>query len=830
MSDLRDAWRALRTTPIISSVAVLSLALGIGANAAIFSLLNGILLRSLPVKDPHQLAVLTTRSGSRAFWIDSWTYPIWEQLRQHQRLFAGAAAWSHDEFDSAPAGQRVRVPGLWVSGGFFEVLGVPAIRGRTITSADDARGGGPEGPAAMISYEYWQTRFGGRTDAIGAPITLNRVAFTIVGVTPPGFFGLEVGQRFDVAIPIGAEPLFHPGAESWLGKRSYWWLNILVRRRPGQTPDAAAAAIRGIQPEIRRATLPDELRPQDRPNYLRHPFELLPAATGTSRLRDRYVRPLFTMMVVVGLVLLIACANVANLLLARAAARRREISVRRALGASSLRIARQFFAESLLLAAIGAIGGLGFAAWGSHLLLSQLSTRTRVVFVELPLDWRVLGFTAAVAIGTALLFGTTPALRARGIGPGDALKERGRGIASGGRLAFGSALLVLQVTLSLVLVVAAGLFVRTFATLARQPLGFDRDAVLIARVEIPPESVEPADRPALFARLADAAATVPGVSRAAASVVTPISGSTWQFTIDFPDGPDLPERERGAHVNLVTDGFFATYGTRLLAGRDFGRGDTSAAPPVAIVNQAFAQKFFGGANPLGRRVKQVSSMSAGATHEIVGYVGDAAYRSLRQTVPPTLYLPFAQYAATGRGLRPAVSVSVRAAAGSPALLTRAIADALRRTAPDVSLSLLPLAEQVSGSLVQERLIAIVAGFFGALALLLAALGLYGMTAYAVSRRRAEIGIRMALGAAPARVIRLVMRRLAVLIAIGVLLGTLGSLSASRFVGALLYGLEPRDPSTLAGAAALLVAVSALAGWMPARRASKIDPAAVLREG
>jgi len=819
MSDLRDAVRALRASPIVSTVAVLSLALGIGANAAIFSILDSLMLRTLPVRDPGRLAMVGQTN------VQSWTNPIWEEVRKHEGLFDGAFAWTNTRFNLAAGGQTEPVDGLWASGGYFEVLGVRAILGRTFTRGDDRRGGGPDGPVAVISYGFWQRRYGGAADVIGRPLAVERVPYTIVGVTPPGFFGTEVGRTFDVAIPIGTEPLVR-GGESFLDRRSTWWLNLMVRLKRDQSIDAAEAALTGIQPQIREATYPEHYREQDRARYLKEPFSLLPAAAGASRLRQRYDRPLTIIMAVVALVLLIACANIANLLLARATARRHELSVRLALGATRRRLAQQLLAESLLLSGLGAALGLVIAVWGSRLLVRQLSTNSTNVFLDLSLDLRVLAFTAAVATLTAVIFGTAPALRASRAEPHDALKDRGRGASGEGGFAAGHALVVVQVALSLVLLVAAGLFVRTFASLANRELGFDEAPVLVATVNAQALQVEPELRADLFERLRQSAAAVPGVERAAASFVTPVSGSTWTFDVEMDGAPPLPERERIAYGNMVSPGWFAAYGTSFIAGRDFTEHDRRGAPAVAIVNEAFARRFTSGEHPVGRRFREPPYGNRPAVErEIVGYVRDAVYRSLREPVPPTMYLPIGQ----DLDPPPFVALSVRAAAGPPALLTRGVASAVTNVHPDLSVSFRPLAEQVRNSLIQERMVAMLSGFFGVLALLLAGLGLYGVTAYAVSRRRAEIGIRMALGAAPGAVVRMVLRRIGVLVSLGALAGVAISLWASRFVSALLYDLEPRDPVTVAFAALVLLATGLTAGLVPAARAARIDPAQVLRE-
>lgn len=824
MQDIRDAFRGLKASPVVTAVAILSLALGIGANTAIFSILDSLVLRTLPVKAPQQLALVGLDGDAGSF-----TNPLWEQMRAHGELLDGMAAWSRSRFNLAHSGPSDLTDGLLTSAGFFDVVGTSPLLGRTFTADDDRRGGGAAGPVAVISYNFWQRRFAGAADVIGRSLTIDRVPFTIVGVTGPEFFGPEVGRSFDVAVPIGTEPLLR-GKESALDRRSSWWLEVIVRRKAGQSLDAATTALRGVQPLIREATIPADWRPEDQKTYFTEPFTLSDAASGTSGLRTRYQTPLTAIMVVVVLVLLIACANIANLLLARATARRHEISVRLALGASRWRLVRQLLAESLLLSLCGAAVGLLFARWGSQLLLRQLSTSTNTVFLDLGLDWRVLAFTTLVSVLTALLFGVAPAWRASRVRPNEALKEQGRGISADRRFSMGNLLVVVQVALSLILVVAAGLFMRTFSSLANLDLGFERDPVLIVNVNARRLPIEPAERPGLYERLREAAATVPGVASASVSAVTPVSGSAWQFLVEIPGGPALPERERVGYVNLVSPDFFRTLGTRVIAGRDFSSLDRRGAPDVVIVNEAFAKKFFNGGNPVGKTVRQPPFPGrAGTTHEVVGYVEDAVYRSLRQPAPPTMYLPVAQNAEPPS----AISVSVRAAGGSPALLIKPLAAALGGVNGELAITFRPLAEQVNASLVQERVVALLSGFFGGLALLLAGLGLYGVTSYAVGRRQTELGIRMALGAAPGGVVRLVLRRVAVLVVLGVGLGVglgiLTAVTASKFLTGMLYGLQPKDPLTFAAAAVILALVGALAGWIPAHRASRVDPALVLRQ-
>jgi putative ABC transport system permease protein len=529
---------------------------------------------------------------------------------------------------------------------------------------------------------------------------------------------------------------------------------------------------------------------------------------------------------VVGLVLLIACANIANLLLARASARRHELSIRLALGASRARLARQLLIESLMLAFAGAVLGLIFAKWAGRLLVNQLATPGSQVSLDLSIDWRILAFTSGVAILTALIFGIVPALGVTRLAPNDALKDQGRTVSGDRRFGFRNALVIAQVALSVVLVVAAGLFVRTLTALLNVRLGFNPDSVIVVNVNASRSGTDATGRPALAQRLSESVSAVPGVARAAVSFVTPLSGMAWNNLVEVPGGPQLSERDSMSYVNAVTPGWFETYGTRLISGRDFDERDKGGSPLVVIVNQAFARKFMNGQNPIGRTLRQTGSKEVKPFKEVVGLVEDAVYRSVRLDIPPTMYFPFSQI---GDDAPSSFALSVRAAAGQPpALLTKGIVDASSQVNQDLALTFRTLTGNINASMTQERLVAILSGFFGVLALLLAALGLYGVTSYAVSRRQMEIGIRLALGADGRRIIRLVLTRVMWLIAIGLFLGAILSLWAARFSETLLFGLKPRDPLTLIGAIAVLALAGLLAGWLPARRASRMDPARILR--
>ena len=818
--DVRVAIRQLIATPVVTAVAALSLALGIGANTAIFSLVNSLLLRSLPVKDPQQLAILAAQNS------DSWTYPIWRELQQRPQLFDSAFAWGERRFNLASGGVAEFADGIFTTAGMFDTLGVLPILGRPFTDADERPGGGRDGPVAVISHAFWQQRFGGAADAIGQRLTLERTPFTIVGIMPPDFFGPDVGRRVDIAVPIGMATVLREGRS--FDERDWWWLSIMLRLRQGQSADQATTALRTLQPQIRSATLPLNWPAIDRDQYLKDGLTLVPAATGNSALRTRYERPLLTIQIVVILVLLIACANVANLFLARATARRHEWSVRLALGASRWRLVRLMLTESLMLSLVGA--GLGFliALWGSQLLVRQLSTQTDVVFLDLSVDWRVLAFTTGITVLTALLFGTAPACRAAGVAPMEAIKDQGRGAGGDtGRMSVANTLIVAQVALSVLLVVAAALFTRTFEKLARLDLGFDPAHVLVVTMSAERASIDPAQRVAVFERARRAVQALPGVERAALSFVTPLSGYAWGNRLEVSGGVALAESGRSARRNQISPEFFEAYGQRLVAGRNFTDRDRDGAPPVAIVNQAFARTFLNGANPIGHLLRRFPVRAGQSSLEIVGVAGDAVYRRLREPIPPTVYSPVTQSDPDVPSSE--YNLNVRARAESLPMLTRSIADAIGGVNKDLALTFRPLSDQVSASLTQERVVAMLSGFFGGLALLLAGLGLYGVTSYAVSRRRGEIGIRMALGAAPGSVIRLVLGRVSILVSIGIGVGVVLSLWGAQFVSTLLYGLEPRDAATLAASASVLAMVGTIAGWLPARRASRIDPAEVLRD-
>ena len=811
--DIRYGARSLLKRPGLVVAATLSLGLGIGANTAIFSLVDALLLRALPVRNPESLVVVNR----------SWTNPIWEEVqRRAAPFFDGAIAWSNDRFDLSPGGETDPVDGLFVSGAFFDTLGVQPALGRLLAPTDDRRGGGQDGPTAVISHHFWQHRYGGDASVLGRRLTLDRVPVTIVGVAPERFLGPSIGRTFDIAVPIGLADRLRPGSQqSLLDGRSHWWLEAMFRLRTGQTIEAATAALRSVQPAVRAATIPQRWGATDRANYLTGPFVLEPASAGRSDVRTQYRRPLLVLMAMVGVVLLVACANVANLLLARGEARRHELSARLALGASRGRIVRQLLTESVLLVMPGTALGFGLAVWGARLLVTQLATAESNVTLALPVDWRLLGFLATLGVTTGVGFGLVPAWRARRIRASDVVAQATasrvtrRGTVSG-------PLVVVQVALSLVLVVAAGLFGRTFAALATRDLGFRPEGLLQASLGIGRTPV--AQRGEVLARLRDAVARVPGVQAAAVSSIEPLGGIFWTESLDVPGAALAPGTERSVHVNAITPGWFATYATPFVAGRDFEARDRPGAP-VAIVNAAFARRFFGSEPALGRQVRVSTGTPRQELVQIVGLVADAAYRHLRER-PPTVYRPLAQVEEPF----PIAAITVRIGTGDAAGLQPALTRAITEVDPTIAVTYGSMEARLHDRLAESRTIAWLSGLLGGLALLLAAIGLYGVTSYGVTERRREIGIRLTLGASRGAAERLVLARVSRLVALGIGLGIGVSVLSAPAVRALLFDLEPRDPLTLIVSASVLTAIGLLAGWIPARRAARIDPARVLREG
>jgi predicted permease len=814
-TDLRVVRRSLRATPAVTAAAVLILAIGIGATSAIFSAANGLMLRPLPVTAPDRLVTISSETALRFGFRGGggWSYSMWDRLRPRADAFDGAFAWTLDRVDLSDGGEMRPLNGLFATGGFFTTLGIHAVRGRTFTTDDDVRGGGPEGAVGVISYEMWQRRFAGADSAVGSRLPIDGTPVTIIGVAPKGFRGIDVGQPFDVAMPFGTEAIVR-GGRSLVGNERALLLTAMLRLKSEQTLSQATAALRALQPVI----VGDRA-----PRLLSEPFFLVSAATGISdrtQLRQRYQRPLVTLGIVSGLMLVIACVNVASLLLARASARRRELSVRVAVGAPSWRLARQFILEAVALGVSGAIAGVLVAGWTSRALVTQLPAAGQAARLDLPLDWRVLAFTVGVTFFVVVVVAAAPALYAARVPPLEALQREGRTDAGSRSGLLSSGLIVAQIAVSLVLVAAAGLFARTLHRLVNVPLGFDPANVLVLTVNTAQASRDLPSRIRLFDRIREAVAAVPGVTHAAGSAWVPVGTGAGGIVADAGTRTGAPRR---ASFNVVTPGWFATYGTEILTGRDFEPGDAAGAGPVALVNASFARSLMGGRRAVGQVI------DAGPCHgcTVVGVVADTVYgRSLRDAPPPTVYVPLAQAADLPPDAPSRLSVRI---AGDVLHVAPGIAAAIRRIDPRLAYTVRLLETDIDATVAQERLVARLAGMFGVIALLLSAIGLYGVASQAVTRRRGEIAIRLSLGGRPGAVVTRLLARLARVVLLGLAIGVGTAAWLSRFVAPLLYGVEPRDPATLAAATVTLAAIAALAGWFPAARAARLRPADVLRE-
>ncbi len=822
--DLRYGARRLRLEPGFSLVAILSLALGIGANTAIFQLIDAVRLRSLPVARPQELLSVRPdpikgRSGNFTGHWPQLTSALFDRIQREQKAFSKLAVWCSDRVNLSAGGEARYADAMWVSGSFFDTVGVGALRGRVLGPADDTPG--CASPAVVLSERFWRRELGGREIAPGETIRIEGRPFEIAGVTPARFFGVEVGYAFDVALPVCAENLI---ADSPRTKNpSGWWLAALGRLAPGWTLEKANAHLAAISKGIFEATLPSNYDANDTQKYLGKKLVAEPAAMGLSDLRADYSDPLWLLLGISALVLLIACANIANLLIARASARQREIAVRLALGASRRRLIRQLLAESLVLAAAGAACGAALAQVLSRFLVSFLSTRDSRWFVDMPRDLRLLAFTVAIAAVTCVLFGLLPAVQASRTSPIESMKTGGRGIAAGGaRLAVRRGLVVAQVALSLVLLVGCLLFVRSLRNLLSLDAGFSRDHILeisnhFTRLRVPRE------RRVEFRReLLERVRAVPGVSDAALVRIVPLGGNAWNERVHVP-GADL--QAQSAYFNQVGPGYFRTMSTPILAGRDFDERDRSGSLPVAIVTEAFARTFLGGASPLGKTV-QIDNQGGDTTrrYEIVGLAKDTKYVELREDFTPIVFLPIAQ----DEEPRPYVSIVVRSDLPLGTLLP-SLASAITAASPDVDIEFRPFQDILRDGLLRERLMAGLSAFFGFLAAILAMVGLYGVVSYMVVRRRNEIGVRMALGATRRDILILVLREAGTLLAAGLAIGIVLAIGAATLARSLLFGLQPSDPATIAMAALGLAAVAAAASAIPAHRAARLNPVTALRE-
>jgi putative ABC transport system permease protein len=620
-SDLRAGLRAFRKYPAFAAIMILTLALGIGANTAIFSLIDAVMLRSLPVSHPEQLVQVRMDAEDSLL-----TNPVWEQLRDRQDVFSGLFAYGQVRFNLALGGEAHYVTGYWVSGDFFSTLGAAAAIGRTFTAADDRRGCAP---TAMLGYDFWQRRYGEDPEILSRSISLDGHPFQIVGVGQAGFTGIDVGRAVDIYVPLCTDPIVR-GAGAQLDQRRNWWLTAIGRPKRGIPAAQLAARLKTLSPPVFEATIPEIYLPKDQREFAARTLDTIPAANGISYVRGQYRDALLILMAVVGLLLLIACANVANLLLARAASRQREIAVRIALGAGRWRLVRQLLMESVLFAAAGSTLGALFAQWGSRLLVGFLSSANNRVFLDLAIDARVLAFTAGVSAAAVLLFGLAPAWRGTRVDPQAAMKIGARGVAEGhSRFSLGKALVSAQVAVSLVLVVGAALLLSTFRNLATLDAGFDRDRVLMINTDLrnanyPKERLE-----ASFEEMRQRLASIPGVLSASFSNNTPVSGSTYSIAVDVKGYAAQSPRDSQMWANYVSQGFFETLGTPLLAGRDFERRDTADSAKVAIINQTAGRKFFHTENPVGRYYRTGYPVKDQLV-QVVGVVKDARYNKLSE--------------------------------------------------------------------------------------------------------------------------------------------------------------------------------------------------------
>jgi len=827
--------RMLAKSPGYSAVAVLSLALGIGANTAIFSLIDSVILRMLPVRNPQELVALTDPTSSGvSIGISTGERSIlsnreFEGLRDRTQAFSGilAVQSATDQLNASingapPEEVRTRL----VSGDYFTVLGATPSVGRAFSAADER---GPEtAPYAVLSYSFWQRRFGGSFSAIGAHLRVVKADLTVIGVAAPGFYGEQVGYAPDLWIPLDMQPLVMPG-RMWLrddpGRiaEKVMWLQVLGRLKPGVSLQRAQANVDVVFKQI----VAEEFSQLSRSDtgILKQNLKLRAAANGVSRLRGDFADPLSVLMAVVALVLLIACANVANLLLARATARQKEIGVRLALGAGRARVVRQFLVESLVLAVAGGLAGAAFAVAGVNLLMRMVSRGPNPVTLDVTPDLKVLLFTTGLCLLTGLIFGLAPAWQSSRVNVSLTLKEAGRGLTgSSARIGLGKVLVIGQIALSAMLLIGAGWFVRTLRNLENVDLGYSRDRLILVRVDFLSAGYSGNKLPLAYESLRDRLSRIPGVRAVTYSDNGLFSGSESGDLISVEGYHSDKKGDLHSRFDQVSPGYFAGVGIPMLLGRDIGEQDVDGALPVCVVNETFAKFYFGTASPIGKHVTD-EFPDTRKTFTIVGVARDARDHSLRREIFRRFYLPERQplgdYA-------PDTNYEIRTF-GEPAPIIEASRKAI--LAFDPAIHVFPpktLEALLDDNLRQERTVAQLSTAFGALALVLAAIGLYGVLSYGVARRTNEIGIRMALGAQGGSVVRMVLRETAVLIVIGLVIGIPASLVCARFIESKLFGLKPADPLTLAVALGVLIAVALASGWFPARRAAKVDPLVALR--
>jgi predicted permease len=833
-NDLRFALRTLRKSPVFTAVAVLSLALGIGANTAIFTMLDQILLRLLPVKDPQQLALLTIRgieygnnSGGNAM-----SYPLFQDFSQRNTVFSGMFCRFAYTMNVSFGGRTERVDGELVSGTYFPVLGVGAAIGRTLTADDDRIPGGH--PVVMLNHSYWKTRFGADTNIVGKTIIVSGHNYTVVGVAQQGFNGIELGRTPHVFVPMMMKAQITAGWDA-LNDRRWRWANAFGRLKPGVSIQQAKASLQPIYHSIVETEVKDAVfrnaAPDVRAQFLRNTIDVLPGSQGRSYFRRQLTTPLWVLMAITGVVLLIACANVASLLIAKATSRQKEIAIRLALGAGRGRIIRQLLVESLLLSVIGGMLGLLFAVWTDGLLMPFLPTDTPELTISTTPDLRVLLFTVGIAFLTGIIFGLAPALQSTRPDLAPTLKDQVAGIVgAGGQVRFRKALVAAQVTLSLLLLVGAGLFIRSLQNLRNLGPGFPTDNLTAFSIDPSLNGYDSPKSKIFFRRLTEEIKAIPGVSDAGLASERILTENESDSSVKIEGHSFKPGESANPYMNSISPGYFATLGVPVLAGRDFRFNDTATihhgkfdVPTVAIVNEKFAKAYFADGNAVGRHVGFGSDPDTKTDMEIIGVVKDIKYTALRDEIPVQMFTPYIA--------DPFVNEMTLYVHGNlpPNQMFAALRAKVRELDANLPLyNMRTLDQQISASLLIERLIASLSTVFGFLATLLATIGLYGVMAYTVARRTREIGVRMALGAFQKDVIWLVMREVLVLVAIGLVAGLGASFALTRFVQAQLYGITAYDPATLALATIGLAAVACAAGYIPALRASRVDAMEALR--
>ena len=829
--DIRFGLRVLLKKPGFTLIAVLSLALGIGANTAIFSLLDAVLLKSLPVHEPEKLVLFgnakdqgITNGFPDASW-DLFSYSFFKQAQQRTDVFSGVASlmsltWTTHGFVNS-AGDIQKIDVQLVSGSYFPVLGVNAALGRILTDTDDQTLGAH--PVAVVSYPFWQQRMGGDPAATSKTVTIDETTYNIVGVAPREFFGTTVGSAPDMWVPLAMEKQLPPAHFNGRNSEDFQSLYLIGRLKDGVTAEQANGAINLLfkqSLQARAGAQPTEKRLQQ---IQKAYIELTPVSRGLSTLRTQFSLSLRVLMGVVALVLLIASVNVANLLLAHGAARSREFAVRIAVGAGRIRLVRQLLTESVLLAMLGGLAGVAFAWWGSRLLLIMASDGPEALPIDVNPNVRVLGFTIGVSLLCAIVFGIAPALRASRTEPNAALKGGKTAALSALRNPLGKAFVVAQVALSLLLLVGAGLFLRTLINLQKIPSGFNLDNAMLLQVDTSAAGfkVEDPKLTSMLREAEDKVRAIPGV-QAASFAFYIFNQGFWTTPAYTREQNSLTDETRSLRINVVGPDFFAAMGIPLVAGRGFGPQDTAKSQKVAVISESMARRFFPNGSPVGKRFG-IHDPQATEQVEVIGVVKDAKYGGLQEQ-----FRPIAFYLHTQEPM-PLSNLVVRFS-GSPSAVVPQIRQTLREVNRNLPIDdVVSLSDHIGRSLVQQKLVARLASFFGLLALLLACVGLYGVMSYGVARRTNEIGIRMALGARDQSVLWLVLREALTLVVIGLVIGVVASLLVTKTAESLLYELKPNDPLTIAFATLLLAAVAALAGYLPARRASRVDPMVALRE-